>query len=423
MKKIMNTLAGMSVLLLALVISCKKDAIQQASGTVTAEEYTYNTVTKKLTPNTSITGEITSAAGIKLVYYYLQRNNTTDSLVYVSNTSGESNYTFNIPVDVFDQADMTQANGIKVAVKDNNNQSFEGLVKLNAFTPELPKLEDFPETLLPDVGGAPANITGKISASSGLKQIDIYDDYQGTFALVHSITGLNNAQTYNFDYDYTYRPNAKHLTIVATDSFDLHSEIVINMPVAPYTTYENVVMDAQSTGNSTIFFENTGATGGNCDISASEATMAFLFYGSSSAPTFYSPTNTANVAKNYKCSGTSWTIADASVLRATRFRVLVPGSTGTDNIYALYNSNGIPALDDSFFKDNSIAAPSGNTAKYDASVTSSTSTFDVTNAYLIYVRIPDADGGTTHKNALIRVKEVVSNGGSSTVKFDILVQK
>ena len=188
-----------------------------------------------------------------------------------------------------------------------------------------------------------------------------------------------------------------------------------------YITYKDVMMNAQSSGSSTIFFENTGTTGSNCDISASEAIMAFLFYGSSTAPTFYSPTNTTNVAKNYKCNGKSWVIGNPSALRATRFRVLVPGTSRVNNIYSLYNANAIKSLDDAFFKG--IAVPGGNTAKYSSSEAATTGIFNTSDAYLIYVHIPDANGGTGHKNALICVKEVTYSAGKSTIKFDIMVQK
>ncbi|TZF83579.1 hypothetical protein FW774_08840 [Pedobacter sp. BS3] len=528
----MKTFLKLSMCLLLVgalfsISSCKKDELSSGDGTVTAEGYTFNKANQKFTPDDDVKAEITSGQGIRFVYCYLVRSNATDSLIYVTNNTSDlpRDYTLTIPAASFPVNNMAHVKGVKVMVKQADNSSLEGFITITFFDPDLPQLTGFPQSLTADINGGNTQIkgtvtsayglkqidiyddyqtentyvlvnsitglndvkqyavdyaykyrkaaqhikvaatdiygqvneliidmpvdvsifkpqftgfaasitpnqsgttpvTGTITSVTGLKRIDIYDDYQGSYELVGSISNLNNALSYNMSYDYTFRKRAAHIKVVAEDADGLQAELIIPLDIVYYTTlYKDVFMTGQTTATNTIFFDSNGTTGSNCDISANEATMAFLYYGTSTGPAFYSPTNTTNVAANYKCSGTSWVISNQSVLRATRFRVLVPGTTGIDNVYALYNADAIDKLDDAFFDANSIAAPGGSSAKYDPSASATTSVFNTASAYLIYARIPDANGGTTHKNALIRVKEATSSTGTSTIKFDIMIEK
>lgn len=511
---------------LVIVSSCKKDE-STATGTFTAEEYTFNKANQTFSPQTDLKAEITSPAGIRFIYCYLLRSNKTDSLIaVVTPTESPKEYSLSIAATAFPLNGLSKVSGVKVMVKQVDNSTIEGFIKISYFDPELPQLMDFPVKLAVNLDGEPIKITGNISSIYGLTQVDIYDDYktENTYELVSSISELNNSKKYALNYAYTYRKAAQHIKVIVKDIYGQSTELIIAMPVdlslfkpkfiefpasitpningstslkgnittvtglkridiyddyqgvyvlvssisdlnssLNYTLnyefnyrkraanikviavdmedvqseliiplsisynsvlYRDVMMTAQTTGTNTIFFSGTGTTLGNCDLNASEANMAFIFYGTATGPALYSPTNTSSVAANFKCSGISWAIANSASLRATRFRVLVPGtSTGIDNVYAQYKANNIDIIDDSFFlTENGIAAPGSSSAKFDAAATATTGIFNLTNANLIYIRIPDA-GGTTYKNALMRVKEAISSAGTSTIKFDIYVQK
>ncbi|WP_345955598.1 hypothetical protein [Mucilaginibacter sp. PAMB04168] len=370
--------------------------------------------------NTAITGTITSNYGLKQVDIYddSKVENTYELAGSLNDLNGAKTYTLNYAYKY-----RKAAQHIKVVATDIYNQTNETIINmpvdLAAFKPNF---SNFAASITPNLTGTTA-ITGSITSVTGLKRIDIYDDYQGAYVLVSSISNLNGSLNYTLNYNYTFRRRATNIKLIAFDTDDLQTEKVIPLNITYKTElYRDVFMNAQTTGTSTIFFVDNGTTKGNCDLNASESTMSFLFYGTGTGPAFYSPTNTTNVASNFKCNGSSWVIGNASNFRATRFRVLVPGSTGVDNIYAQYNAGSIDALDDAFFTANGIVAPTGSSARFDATAAATTSVFNTTNAYLIYLRIPDANG-ITYKNALIRAKEAVSSAGTSTVKFDILVQK
>ncbi len=417
-----------AALLIATVIvqSCKKDKVVTSSpDTFTTKEYTYNTATKQLSPEAEINGELSSPVGVKLIYCYLVRNNTTDSLIYIGTPAENSraDYKFSIPSATYTNAKLVQVSGIRVMVKHVDNTSFEGFIKLTSFTPPLPKLENVPLSLLPDATGK-INLTGTASSENGLKNIEFFDDYQGEFVLLNKIDLPDNEKTYHFNYDYSYRKNAGNLKVVVTDKFDLKIEASVNIPLKKYTLYQDLVMMANGTAAapspSSFFFGKTGTLTGTCNISGQEKDLDFLTYCSSAFVfTIYSPANTTTISKNYKCNTLIWEPV-ATDLKATKFRTLIPGTADVDRIYAAYNSNGITDLEDTFF--GSIAAPSSSTVKYDAT-TPAANAFNVTNAYLVWIRVPEADG--TFTNQLLSAKEVTigTTASVSTIKFDILVSK
>lgn len=421
------------MLLFVTMHSCKKsynipDDIRVDTDVAT-QDYTYNTATKKFTPTNDITINVNSTVGVRLIYSYLMREGRPDSIlnIHYDSTGNNKSFSITLPASKFANINMSNATGLRIMIKNTDNTYDEKIVKITSFTPKMPELKGFAQTLTPDDNDK-VRITGTAYSENGIKRIDILDDANGNFTVAHSIGNLNNAQNYNLDYTYTYRPNAGNLRILLVDNFDLTATVTIKMPVLPYEVYQNVNMGAQGTSSVTIpnniFFAETGTTLGSCEIPANEATMDFLFYGTSSGPTFYSPSNTANVAVNFRCNGTGWTIANSAALKATRFRVLVPGSaTEVDNVYAKYTANTIDNLnDDGLFAG--IAVPSSSTVRYTAPPTApTTSIFNTTTAHLIWVRIPKSDG--SFRNCLISAKEVVaaSTAGLSTIKFDILVQK
>lgn len=414
---------------LLLFLGCEKDKNKDENGTpdtITANEFVYNIATKKLTPETSVNAKISSPAGIKFIYCYLVRDNAPDSIIHIAypTATEQKDFTLSIPAASFLTA-TTHISGVKLQIKHVDNTNFEGFIKGSAFIPSLPKLENFPASLLPDANNKIV-ITGKASSANGLKKIEIFDDSQGGFTLVNTITGLNNALTTNVNHEYIYRTKTANLQVIVTDNFDLTATTTISVPVLPYTLLSDISMGAQGTNAVTVgnnfFIAETATLKGSCELSANEAIMDFLFYGTSTGPSFYAPSNAANVAANFKCNATGWAISNPSSLKATRFRVLVPGTAAIDNVYAKYTANNITDLTDAGLF-NGIAVPGSSTSRYDAVAAATASIFNTTTAYLIWVRIPKADG--TFRNCLIRAKEVVfaSTIGLSTTKFDILVQK
>lgn len=420
----------MAVALFATLHSCNKDESQVESvpDTITSSDYQFNTANKKFTPGDSVKVQIASPTGVRLVYNYLVRTDKPDSLinVYYAPAGDNNDVSYAIPLSIFSKINMINAKGIRVMVKHDDNTSYDGMVKITSFTPPLPGLSGFPSTILPDKNNI-VKVTGTAASQNGIRKIYIYDDVTGAYTKADSIIVTNDVTQYNVNYNYTYRPNARNIKIVVVDKYDLTAEKIIKMPIMPYNVFQDVLMGAQGTTTITVtnntFFTETGTTAGSCELNANEASMDFLFYGTSSGPTFYSPSNTGNVAANFKCDGNGWVIANSSVLKATKFRVLVPGTPEIDAVYTKFNSNAIDSVTEtSLFAD--VPVPSGSTARYTAPPAApSTSIFNTATAYLIWVRIPRADG--TFKNALIRAKDVVvaSTTGLSTITFDIYVQK
>lgn len=371
--------------------------------------------------NTAIAGTVNSDYGIKQVDIYDDYKTTGSYELVASLTDPNSTkqYALNYAYKY-----RKAAQNIKVIATDIYNQTKELIVPMPVDASVFkPIFVNFAASITPNLTGTTA-VTGNITSITGLKQVDIYDDYQGSYVLITTVN-TSSSLNYTFNYAYTFRKRASNIKLIATDNDGLTTEKTIPINFTYQSrVYRDVVMSGQTTGTNTIFFMDNGTTLGNCSLNASEPTMSFLYYGTSSGPSFYSPTNTSSVASNFKCNGTSWVIANPASLRATRFRVLVQGaSAGIDNIYAQYNAGNIDALDDAFFvTTNGTALPGGSSARFDPTVTATTSIYNVTNAYLIWVRVPTDNTNTTYKNGLIRVKENTSTTGTSTVKFDIIVQ-
>ncbi|MGY0035581.1 hypothetical protein [Pedobacter sp. NJ-S-72] len=129
--------------------SCKKDKTTTADtmDVLTTKEFTFNTAIGQTGPDTILNGELNSAIGIRLIYFYLMRSNTTDSLIY-RDTPAEENrnhYNFSIPTKSFSSAKLAKVTGIRVMVKHIDNSSFEGFIRMTAFTPPMPVLASIPE--------------------------------------------------------------------------------------------------------------------------------------------------------------------------------------------------------------------------------------------------------------------------------------
>lgn len=531
MKRILKPLL-FCFLAIAIIAGCKKNEFSDiGDGTVETQEYTFNRATKTFDLGNELKSNISAAEGVKFVYCYLVRTNKTDSLIHVTDNKGAITPTYElaIPITAFPVNQMSDVKGVKVLVKQGNNSSLEGFVTIKYFDPALPQFSAFPTSLTANLGGGTTAVAGNIQSEYGIKQVDIYDDYQteNTYVLVNSITNIANVKQYALSYAYTYRKAAQHIKVVATDIYNQTNELIIDMPVdvsifkprflnfassiTPNTSgttpitgtitavtglkqvkifddyqgayvevgslnnlngtlsysfsyaytfrkraqhvkliaidnddlqtefiitldynygsvvYRDVVMSGQGTASvgstNSIFIDQTGQVVGNCQISANDETMAFLMYGTGSGSTasmvFYSPTNTATVYANFRCNNVQPIRSTTAVYKATRFRILTTGTAVNDKIYDDIASGNIDQLDAAYF--TGIAAPSGSTAP---SYHASSQVFNLTNASVIYAQIPNNAG--VLKNAIIKVKELNVNTTTptfSTIKFDIYIQK
>ncbi|MET4138009.1 hypothetical protein [Pedobacter sp. UYP1] len=422
-------LIAITVIGFILLNSCKKDKTTATDkpDVLTSKEFTFNTAIGQTGPDTVLNGELNSTIGIRLIYFYLMRSDKTDSLIYRDTPAQENRnlYHFSIPTKSFSAAKLIKVTGIRVMVKHIDNSSFEGLIKMTAFSPPLPTLVGVPASSLPDELGK-VLIQGKANSENGLKLIEFYDDYKGVFEKTDQLILTKNEKTYELSYQYTYRKNASKIKIVITDSFGLKAEALINIPVKSYVLYKDLMMMAHgtaSTPSATSFFNGeTGTLLGSCNVGGQEQKVDFMTYcTTASVFSLYSPASATTITKNYKCNTQVWE-PDPAGLKATKFRVLIPGSTETDRVYAAYNANTITALDDQFFEG--ITVPGSSTAKFDAATANQAANiFNTTAAYLIWIRVPKADG--TFTNQLLSAKSVVigSPVAVSTIKFDILVSK
>jgi len=369
---------------------------------------------------TAIGGNITSDYGIKQVDI-LDDFQTENVYVLVNSITGINNlkqYALNYAYTY-----RKAAQHIKVRATDIYNQTSEIIINMPVDVSIFkPKFLNFSASVTPNTSGATA-VNGQITSVTGLKRVDIYDDRDGTYKLLGSTNNLNGVKTYTYNGSYNYAMRAEHIKLIAVDTDDLQSELVIPLNVTYFSkVYRDVTMTAQTAGTNTIFFDTDGSTKGNCELNASELTMAFLFYATSSGPTFYAPTNTTNVASNFRCNGVSWVLSrPAADMRATRFRVLLPTVTAEKLVY---DDLAAGKLDDLATRVGALSISSSG-PRYDAAATPSSSIFNATNANLIAVRIPDIGNPNSSKLAVIHVKEcaVAPTVGNSTIKFDIYIQK
>lgn len=225
------------VLMVALVFSsCKKDNSGISKDVISSPEYIYNKATKKLSPDGDLTVTIASPDGIKNIYSYLIRGNKTDSLVnvfYGAVQEEANNFKYVISTGAYSASDLSQIRGIKVLIRNNADAVTETFVKIDYFDPSKPNFKDFPLSIDANLSGLATPIRGKVLSEQGIKQVDVYDDYQkeGTYVLSKSFTGIDGVKEYALNYDYTYRKASQHIKVVATDIYNQQSELIINMPV------------------------------------------------------------------------------------------------------------------------------------------------------------------------------------------------
>lgn len=229
--------------LLLLVMCKKKDAILP-EGTLTAKDYVYNNAIKKFEPQETMVGSLSTNFEIRTVYYYLQRQGKTDSLLQIDfpKEAGMS-YEFSLKPASWNGVNMLGSKGLKVLAVQDNSISLEKIIALTYFDPAAPTIPELPETLTPDLTGQTA-ITGKIKSPTGISRVEILDNANGNFELVGSVPG-NNAKELDLNYQYQYNVGAGQLKVVVTDIYGLKAEKVVqfvNIPFKPVITFASAIL-------------------------------------------------------------------------------------------------------------------------------------------------------------------------------------
>ncbi len=235
MKKILKVLLFCGIAL-TIITACKKNEVSEiGGGTVEAKEYIFNRATNTFESGNEVTSNISATNGVKVVYSYLVRTGKPNLLVQAFDNSktASNDFVLNIPVDSLRKHDLKTVSGLKIMVKQGDNSTLEGFISIKYFDPALPQFSAFPATITADLTGGTTAISGNIKSEFGIKQVDIYDDYQteNTYVLANSITGIANVKEYALNYAYTYRKAAQHIKIKATDIYNQSHELIINMPV------------------------------------------------------------------------------------------------------------------------------------------------------------------------------------------------
>jgi len=434
----------LSILLLSILVgACEKDEKQaDAQVSIESKEYTFNIATKEFSPDESISANVKSDVGVESVYAYLIRGNKSDSLISVFLPGEEDNINdlnLNIEAGAFAKADMSAVEGVKMVVKSRNNAGHVEMVRIVPFAPDMPHLTDFPDSKEPDANDQ-ILIEGKASSENGIVKIEILDDSTGPFTVIHTFDNLNNVKNYDVSYHYTYQAEAANVQIILYDGYGLTAVHTMKIPTVPYVLRTDVVMDAQgdNSNNSVANWvhDMTWTVMGSCDLhsltknSADPLTdhqrIAFLFYGTSSNATFYAPSNSANIGKNFYCGADQWGAAstDISAMKPTRFRAILRSqNAATEAFYANIEAGNIATLGDEAFTGMSV--PNSSQAKYvENPADGGAGEFNATTRNLIWAKVPKENGGSV--NVILRVKEISYSTESpkdATVKFDMYVQK
>lgn len=218
------------------VFSCKKDQLQSTTS-MTADAYVYNKATGKFSP-TPVGGTLNSSAGVKVVFYYLQRSGAQDSLIQTDMPQGDTKaYKFQLKDDVtasLQTSNMSAVTGIKILVRNTDNSFFDQVIKVTYYDPAAPQFSNFATPITPAMPGT-TNITGNITSEPGLTKVYVYDDSTGAFTVVDSIPG-NNSKNLAVSYKYTYRFGAKNMKIEAIDIYGLKNSTniaFVNVPFNP----------------------------------------------------------------------------------------------------------------------------------------------------------------------------------------------
>jgi len=241
MKSILKLL---SILPMLLLVMCKKKDAVLPEGTLTAKDYVYNNAIKKFQPEETVSGNLSTNIQLKTIYYYLQRQGKTDTLLQIDfPADAPAGYDFSLKTTSWSGVNMIGAKGLKVLAVQDNNTYLEKIVGIQYFDPAAPVIAEVPETITPQLTGL-TSITGKLTSPTGISKVNIYDNATGNFELVGTVEG-NNAKDLNLNYQYEYNDGAGQLKIEVVDIYQLKAEKVVqfvNIPFKPVITFASAVL-------------------------------------------------------------------------------------------------------------------------------------------------------------------------------------
>lgn len=223
-----------------LAAACRKNDFVQPDGTLASADFVYNVALKGFQPQASVSGSIKATINMGVIYYYLQRENKQDTLIQVDFPAAENrrDYQFEVKAVSWAGINLAGVTGLKLLCVQDNNTSFEKIIKITYFDPNAPQITGLPASLTPSLTGATA-ISGKATSETGLATIYYADNRNGNFANLDSVAG-NGSKELAFNYNYTYGDGAGQLKVIAVDIYGLRTETIIqfvNIPFKPVITF------------------------------------------------------------------------------------------------------------------------------------------------------------------------------------------
>lgn len=227
--------------LITLVIAaCHKKDFVQPEGTLESPEFVYNVALKSFQPQATVSGSVSSGINMEVIYYYLQREGKQDTLIQVDFPAVENrrDYKFEVKAVSWAGIGMAMVKGLKLLCVQDNDASFEKIIRISYFDPNAPVITGLPDKITPVLTGTTA-ITAKATTETGLAKIYISDNRNGNFEALDSMTA-NGAKEYTINYNYTYGDGAGQLKVTAVDIYGLKTDKVVqfeNIPFKPVITF------------------------------------------------------------------------------------------------------------------------------------------------------------------------------------------
>lgn len=231
------------IIIMSAVITlaaCHKKDFEQPDGTLNSPDFIYNVALKGFQPQATVSGTINAGINMKVVYYYLQRDGKQDTLIQVDFPASESqrDYPFEVKAVSWAGIDLAGVKGLKLLCVQDNDASFEKIVKISYFDPNAPEITGLPVNLTPALTGATA-ISGKATSETGIAEIYYADNRSGNFINLDSVAGNGNKEI-AINYNYSYGDGAGQLKVIAVDIYGLKTEKIIqfvNIPFKPVITF------------------------------------------------------------------------------------------------------------------------------------------------------------------------------------------
>jgi hypothetical protein len=234
-------------LMTLVMVGCHKKDFFQADGTVDSPEFVYNVALKSFQPQSTISGSINATINMEVIYYYLQRDGKQDTLIQVDFPAAENrrDYQFEVKAVSWAGISLATVKGLKLLCVQDNNASFEKIIKITYFDPNAPVITGLPDKMTPLLSGTTA-ISAKATSETGLSKIYVSDNRSGNFVALDSMAG-NGAKDFTLNYNYTYGDGAGQLKVTAVDIYGLKTDKLvqfINIPFKPVITFSTDALKA-----------------------------------------------------------------------------------------------------------------------------------------------------------------------------------